>query len=114
MLVNLEKDNSEFEFNFSNYFGNDKTAVDESLHQHIMEVKFTNCLLYLKCMYCKENGFPSMITFTQKSITLCTFINGMVIDTLSKSPTRRTLGKTRDIISSCLLHATLLYISILN
>jgi len=87
MLVNLEKDNSEYEFKFSNYVGNDKAAVDETLHQNITEVKFTICLLYLKCMYCKENGFSSMITFTQKSITLCTFISGKVIDTLSKSPT---------------------------
>jgi hypothetical protein len=31
-----------------------------------------------------------MITFTQKSITLCTFINGKVIDALSKFPTWRT------------------------
>jgi hypothetical protein len=87
MLVNLEKDNSEYEFNCSNYVGNDKAAVDETLRQNITEVKFTNCLLYLKCIYYKENGFPSMITFTQKSITLCTFINGKVIDALSKFPT---------------------------
>jgi len=51
-----------------------------------MEVKGVNCLLYLKCVYCKENGVPYLNTFTQKSIffNLYAFINGIVINAMSK------------------------------
>jgi hypothetical protein len=81
MLSYLKEDESHYEQNFLNCVSSEYTVVAGTLRQYVLQTNGTNWLLSLKCMYCQENGFPYLNTFSQKItfFTLCAFINGRVL-----------------------------------